>query len=80
MRYYAQAYGGDGGQILGNLDGQMVWNGPGYARSNHYKSLITGKSRPRWGRVQCWKIVAENGRECGMIYNPFYQPKARPVP
>lgn len=60
MRIYVEAFGHDGRQILGNLDGQRAWQGSAYRRTAWYRALPTLRTLD--DRVAFYRIVAENGR------------------
>lgn len=63
MKYYVEAFYSDGGQILGNCDGQAVLRCRNYQRTKYYKYL---KSRVAQGfkpkRVSYYRVVTEGGR------------------
>jgi hypothetical protein len=61
-KYYVEAYYEDGGQILGNCDGQAVLRCRNFRRTKYYKYLrdkVSRGAQPK--RVSYYKIVAENG-------------------
>jgi len=64
MKYYIEAYGSDGRQILGNLDGQGVIRVPNFRLTKAYKrvrDLPTNKLSLN-GRVTEYRIVDHSGR------------------
>lgn len=71
MRFYVEAWS-QSGQILGNLDGQRVWDGVGYARARWYRELKAGRT---WAsqRVTHWKIVDASGLVLEIIHRPAEQ-------
>ena len=58
MKIYSEAYNAAGQQILGNLDGQFVWDTKNYKRTKHYKRLINLPSEKLSlnGRVKTYLI------------------------
>lgn len=71
MRIYVEAYDGFGKQILGNLDGQLSWEGKNYKRMKWYKNLSNVKTLN--GRVQHYKIVNETGQILETVRSKTYQ-------
>ena len=65
MKYYIECYRADGGQILGNLDGQAVLHcqGGNWKRTADYKRLRKIVKNPKWmnGKVDHAKVVTESG-------------------
>jgi hypothetical protein len=64
-RKYVEAYGKDGKQILGNLDGQTVYGDVNHKKTQHYKRLKAGEFRGKTNsgehKVDHYKIVDERG-------------------
>ncbi len=59
--YYIEAYGANGQQILGNLDGQDVIRAVNPRRALAYKVLKSTSGRPNWSRVKEWRLVTAAG-------------------
>ena len=55
MRVFVEAYGRDGRQILGNMDGQTAWEGKDYRRTDWYRALPRRVSLGN--RVMTYRIV-----------------------
>jgi hypothetical protein len=71
MKYYIEAYRGDGSQILGNLDGQGVIRAKRPHRSALYRCLATGQNRPMYQHVHHWRLVTEDGKLLEEITNKW---------
>jgi len=74
MKLYVEAYSESFNPILGNLDGQAVYDYRNFKRCNHYKSLVTGNDRPKWARVKLWRIVTTRGDVLSEVYNIHFKP------
>jgi hypothetical protein len=72
MNNYVEAYSESLNPILGNMDGQCVYNYRNFRRSNHYKSLVSGNDRPKYIRVKMWRIVTTRGDILAEIFNPHF--------
>lgn len=59
MRYYIEAYGEDGKQVLGNLDGQASIEARAPERTNAWRRL---QHKPVSSRIRFWKLVDATGR------------------
>jgi hypothetical protein len=67
MKLYIECFRADGGQILGNLDGQAVLHCAStrtYKRCAAYKRLARIVKNPKWmnGKVDHAKVVTEQGK------------------
>lgn len=64
MKYYIECFYADGGQILGNLDGQAVINCTRYQSTNAYKRVksIVGNPKHMCGMVASARVVNVSGR------------------
>ena len=63
MKYYIECFYSDGGQILGNLDGQAVLNCKKYKCTKAYKRIksIVGNPKHMNGMVASARVVTEYG-------------------
>lgn len=63
MKVYIEAYGADGKQILGNLDGQCVIDCKNYKNSNKYQFAlrVVREGHSLNGRVKMMKVVKADG-------------------
>ncbi len=63
MKYYIECFYADGGQILGNLDGQAVMNCTRYQSTKAYKRIksIVGNPKHMGGMVASARVVTELG-------------------
>ena len=59
-RFYVEAYRADNTQILGNLDGQISWEGINYKRTQWYRNLRFHLSV--FKAVAYYKIVDGSGK------------------
>lgn len=66
-KLYIEAYYSNGGQKLGNLDGQGILRAKLYKRTKHYKMLSTFPTINN--SVAYYKIVTEDGRCIEVVYN-----------
>jgi len=62
MKYYVEAYYEDGGQILGNCDGQMVLRCRNPRRTKHYRHLRDVIAHRKYPKVSYYKIIDDKGR------------------
>ncbi len=62
MKYYVEAYYEDGGQILGNLDGQAVLRCRNPRRTKHYRHLQDVIAQGKHPKVSYYRIVDEHNR------------------
>lgn len=72
MKYYVEAYYGDGTPILGNLDGQGIIHSPHFRRTNYFKWLsgnILKGWAPRPKKPAFWHIVTPDNIVVHTIYN-----------
>lgn len=69
MRYYIEAYGRDGHEILGNLDGQAALGPRQRPTATAAWKRLFDRNRPTWTRVSHWKLVDEKGRVLQTLYN-----------
>jgi hypothetical protein len=71
MKYYIEAYDGNGLQVLGNLDGQGVISKPNFRRTKRYKELPTFRTLN--DRIAYYKIVDyETGRQLDEVINKTF--------
>lgn len=78
MKYYIEAFRGDGSEILGNLDGQNVLRDIRYPeRTKAVRSLRSGEDRPKWPKVKRWDVVTQSGSHVATISNPHFNPEAK---
>jgi len=68
-KLYVEAYGADGKQILGNLDGQNVIRTRNYKQTSTYKRLVSqpAEKLSLHGRVKQYKIVDDQGKVLAVI-------------
>lgn len=66
-KLYIEAYYQDGGQKLGNLDGQDVLRAKFYKRTKHYKMLRTFPTLNNC--IAFYKIVTEDGKLIEIVKN-----------
>lgn len=71
MPLYICAFRKDGGQILGNLDGQASIKASAYRRTLAYKHLRS-QSRPAYVKVAYWEIQNSLGTVLETIENPRF--------
>ena len=70
MKIYVEAYDEEGGQILGNLDGQTVvtmHSLGGLRRKEWFRRLATLATLNN--RVHSYRVVTESGRELARVLN-----------
>lgn len=65
-RFCVLAFDHDHIQILGNLDGQRIWEGRDYRRTAWYKALPT--ARTLGNRVKFWLIQDARGYSLETIF------------
>ena len=70
-KLYIEAYYENGGQKLGNLDGQGVLRAKFYKRTKHYKALRTFPTLNNC--TAFYKIVTEDGRLVEIVKNRTFQ-------
>jgi hypothetical protein len=70
-RLYVEAYGGNGRQILGNLDGQMCWHSSRYKNAEWYRRLSSFPTLNN--RVAEYRIVDDVGRVLERVHNKTYR-------
>ena len=68
---YVEAYDVNSRQILGTLDGQMVWRGKNYRRTDWYKGLSTKQTLNN--KVKCYRIVDDRGLTVEVVQNTTFQ-------
>lgn len=76
MKYFVEAYNQEGTQILGNLDGQTVFQNGNYKRTKAYKALKAGNYEDGSlisMRAKKWCIVDEKGKTKETIQNPWHK-------
>lgn len=69
MRYYIEAYGRNGHQILGNLDGQAALGPCQFPSLTTAWKYLYSPKRPAWTHISHWKLVDEKGRLLQTLYN-----------
>ena len=67
---YVDAYDGNDIQILGNLDGQMVWKGSQYRRTIWYKNLSTRQTLNNM--VRLYRITDDCGHTLEVVKNKTF--------
>jgi hypothetical protein len=72
MRYYVEAYRGDGTQVLGNLDGQTSWKGSHYKKTSWYKYLTNPNRLISYKQIHHWVVIDEQERIHERIFNKRY--------
>jgi hypothetical protein len=61
VKVYLECWYNEHAQILGNLNGQRVWEGKNYKRTFWYHDLKTGYYGANFRRVKFFRITNEKG-------------------
>jgi hypothetical protein len=74
MRYYIEALNAKGEPILGNMNGQIALKALQPMRCKAWTRLFQPASptRPRWERVERWRLVTPQGKVIAEHINPYW--------
>ena len=74
MRYFIEAIDASGEPILGNMDGQSSLKALEPTQCKAWRRLFAPASatRPRWIRVERWRLVTLRGKVLAERLNPYW--------